>query len=321
MSRLLKLLVLPLLIGLLAQAAWAKPKVALLRLLKGSATLAGKSLKTPMLANEGQVLKVAANSQVRVQLLGDNREFTIDGASTVTVSKSNLGKQAKALDRGAVAVANGIGNVTQGAVGKTRSNEVEVAPDPIGIKFGLPPKAQDGSWLIEFSVNRAQFEKQNEDMGDFSLGWLDEAGEWEDGNVFDFDELPKDLQNVLAQGGSTAFTVPDLEPGKTYRIFLQLGGGGQVFYKRPFRILTTEEREMLKVMDRQYRAEASQNRSVVPLLELASLYHDLSQLPEAEALMQEAFDSPYRDKTDKQLENSLRGAWEKIRWALDMGPA
>lgn len=317
MSRLSKLLVLPILLGLLAQAAWAKPKVALLRLLKGEATLAGKSLKTPMLANEGQVLKVEAGSQVRVQLLGDNREFTIDGARTVTVSKDNLGKGAKALDRGAVAVVNGIGNVTQGAVGKTRAG---IAPDPTGIKFGLPPKAQGDSWIVDFTVNKAEFERLNETTGEFALGWKNADGEWENGKVFDFDELPQGMKDVLADGGTTAFAIPGLEPGVTYRFFVQVGTG-ESSYQRPFRILTTEEREMLRIMEKQFRTEATQSRSVVPLLELASLYTELSQLPEAEALMEEAFNSPHWDKADKKFEDSLRGAWEKLRWALDMGPA
>lgn len=317
MSKLMKLLISILMVGLVCGPALAKPRVAMLELLEGSATLAGKQLKAPKLAREGQVLKVSPASKVRVQMLGTNREYTIQGAKTLTISKADMEKQAVALSRGGIAVAGGIGNVTKGAVGMTRAGETA----PTGVKLQLPPKNEDGSWRIEITVEPEQFAEHGVDSGALILGWETESGGWDEGEAIDFEDLPKRFAKLWSEGGSASFTLSEdsFEAGHNYRMIIQLGDG-DVWYERPFRILTPEESELLSVMDQDLHQQSSASKSVVPLLKLAGLYRGLGQLSEANGVLDEAYRSPFRPADDQALEESILKAWLPIRKALDLGP-
>ena len=95
---------------LLSALSLAAPRVALVKINKGSAQLDGKAFKVAQMANEGQVLTVDAGSEVRIQLLGSSSEMTVSGPKKVNIQKAALASQAEKVTRGGLAVTLDIGN-------------------------------------------------------------------------------------------------------------------------------------------------------------------------------------------------------------------
>lgn len=92
-------------LSLLVTTALASGRIALVRLSRGLATVDGKPLQSPLLVSENAVLAVSDNSRVRIQLLGSNRELTVEGPTQLILRGAELKKQASAIKRLPVAVA------------------------------------------------------------------------------------------------------------------------------------------------------------------------------------------------------------------------
>jgi hypothetical protein len=297
------------LLAFLCVAASAAPRVALIRVNSGSATLDGKNFKMAQMANEGQSLKLPAKSEVRIQLLGSSSEVTLSGPMEVTISKTALESEAKKVTRGGVAVALDIGNRNTAGSLVTRSSN-SVVPEksrPKAIRPSLPPESRSGALFIDYDAK-----------GDLKLAPGAEVYILIEGKS-------DDSELTIEQTFKETLPVLELSPdaivkGEGYEFSLSASHNDTQLarYNQSFRILNSEQRDFLQVAESEMVNCYNQEKSVLPLLRLASLYQDLDQNKEVLKYLEIARRSPHLKANDSDLQAKLDELIEKFRKSIDM---
>lgn len=293
---------------LLSALSLAAPRVALVKINKGSAQLDGKAFKVAQMANEGQVLTVDAGSEVRIQLLGSSSEMTVSGPKKVNIQKAALASQAEKVTRGGLAVTLDIGNRnTAGALVTRGSSKSPEKARLKAIRPGLPPVKREGAYFLDWDSNsditlpdnievRVAIVPQDENVGDpieasftGSLPVL---------------ELPPDA----------------VEPGEGYDFNLTVtqDEGLLVRYNQSFRILNSDQQSLLQGAKDEMLERYNEEKSVLPLLRLASLYQALDQNREVLKYLEVALRSPYLKENDVELKTKLEDMVTQFRKGLDM---
>ncbi len=297
-----------LLFATLAIAVSASPRVALIRINSGSASLDGKAFKMAQMANEGQTLKLEAGAEARIQLLGSSSEVTLSGPMEVKINRAALDSEAKKVTRGGVAVALDIGNKNTAGSLVTRSQaSVPAKAKPKAIRPGLPPENRNGAFVIDYDAE-----------GDLKLASGAEVYILIEGKSDDSDfEIEATFQDTLP--------VMQLSPdaivtgvGYTFTLAAFQNDTQLARYNQSFRILTPEQREFLTAAEEEMVARYNSEKSVLPLLRLASLYQDLDQNKEVLKYMEIARRSPYLKANDADLQKKLDTIIAQFRKSMDM---
>lgn len=294
---------------MLCSVAVAAPRVALIRVNSGSATLDGKAFKTAQMAAEGQTLKLAADSQVRIQLLGSSSEVTLAGPLEMKISKSQLDSEAKKVTRGGVAVALDIGNRNTAGSLVTRSASpaapVNTRRTPVRPK--LPPVKKDGALMIPFDCQGAIKLPPGAEVG-IEINPLDETSD-------------KHLEAYFENELPVIELAPDaIVEGEGYEFILAYYSDDATLarYTQTFRILTPEQREFLAAADEEMLKQYNEQKSVLPLLRLASLYQDMDQNAQVLKYLEMAHRSPFLKQNDNELQKKLEKLISKFENSLNM---
>ena len=291
----------------------ASARVGVVRVEKGSVTLNGMKISAPQLLEQGQTLVLAQGAAARLQLLGGGGEVVLVGPKTVKVDATALVKQAKSVQRGAVASVPDIGNTTRGATATIRRFEANKKP----FRISAPPQESQAGWT--FPVNEGEL---------FAARDKPELVEWA---IF--------ALNIDASSNKTAFRrdevlsgeylpgkerleVPreKLQPGTRYLLCVTVSDRAHWseidYYEQPFRLLTENEAAYLKEVRIEMTELAEKEQSALALVDLASLLLDWDQLPEAQQVMEEAKRHPkwaelgpeVQDKADR-FDRQLKKIW------------
>ena len=274
--------------------AWAAPRVALVIPISGDVKLAGATLDKPKLAEEGQKVTVAPDSEVRIQLLGSSKEKILKGKADYTISKAGLEKEGKALDRGAVSVVSEIGNLSRAGAGSQRGRK------PLGLSFILPPVLEKNRWVLRVAspeVNATEKNQIHVTISDLT------------------DPSAENLEKVLTNPVKFIdFDQSQLIVGHQYRVFVLRD---TVDYERDFRILTSQEQAALKETERTLRRAALESDEMPTLIRLASLYKSFDQNEKMAKVLLEAVKKPSYKKMDPEVQKQLVEALNRARKSLD----
>lgn len=268
----------------------------------GEAKLAGKPLQTPQMAEEGQVLVVEKGGEVRVQVLGSNKEMTLKGPKTLTLRRADLLKSAKALPRDKVAVAAEIGNLQRSAAGTSREQRYDI----LGWSVKDPALTDDGTWQSQVEVNQIFRVTPSEPLelsiyrlqGNSSESVLSETY---------VESLPETID----------FEKNALIPGARYLLDVQYPAG-KGHYRRHFRVLNQAEREALSSADTTLRAQTTGVDSLASLIHLAFMYQNFDQSAKVAELLQEILEEPSFGDLDTQARQDLKVHLNKVRQSLDL---
>lgn len=274
--------------------AWAAPRVALVIPISGDVKLAGATLDKPKLAEEGQKVTVAPDSEVRIQLLGSSKEKILKGKADYTISKSSLEKEGKSLDRGAVSVVSEIGNLSRAGAGSQRGRK------PLGLSFIFPPVLEKNRWVLRVASPEVEATEKNQihvTISDLT------------------DPSAENLEKVLTNPAKFIdFDQSQLIVGHQYRVFVLRD---TVDYERDFRILTSQEQEALKKTERTLRRAAIESDEMPTLIRLASLYKSFDQNEKMAKVLLEAVQKPSYKKMDPEVQKQLVEALNRARKSLD----
>ena len=291
----------------------AGPRVALVKVRSGQASIAGKPINKAQMAQEGDVLKLAVGADVRVQLLGSNAEVQFlapDKPLEVVIKKASLLKDSKKVERGGVAVAKDIGSLNTAGASITRS--VTIPSDKLlKVKPNIPPFMEAQEYLIEFDGGQSY---SISDKVTVTVNVIPQNGVQSEtlSQVFDSEQ---DLVTLAMP--STA-----IEIGEPYlfRLTCQYegedGGGLTYFYSETFRILSPEQKEVLESAKDELLANHEQSNDILPLLRLASLYQDYDQNREALKYLQRAYQSPHLK--DQDTKESIQKQIDKFQQSFDV---
>jgi hypothetical protein len=263
--------------------------------ISGDVKLAGAKLDKPKLAEEGQKVSVAPNSEVRIQLLGSSKEKILKGKADYTISKASLEKEGKSLDRGAVSVVSEIGNLSRAGAGTQRGYQ------PVGLAFNLPPVLEEGRWVLRVANPEVEATEKNQIHVTIS-DLTDPSAE----------NLEKSITNPAK---FIDFAKSELIVGHQYRVFVQRDAA--VGYERDFRILTSDEQAALNETERTLRRAAIQSDEMPTLIRLASLYKSFDQNEKMAKVLMEAVKKPSYKKMDPEVQKQLVEALNRTRKSLD----
>lgn len=300
------------LVALCAVSALAAgPRVALIKIKSGSASIGGKAIHKAHMAQEGDVLKLDKGADVRIQLLGSSAELQVlapDKPVEIVINKARLLKDSKKVERGGVAVAKDIGSLNTAGASITRS-VTRPSDKLVKVKPGIPPIKEEGDYLIEFDGG------ESFDIPDSTTVKVDvypKTGSASDSLSQEFTS-PQRLITLAMPG--TAIKV-----GEPYffRLTCQYEGksdesGLTYFYSETFRLLSPEQNEVLEMAKVELLANHEQSKDVLPLLRLASLYQDYDQNREALKYLQQAYESPHlkdpetKESIQKQIDRFQKG--------------
>ncbi len=282
----------------LSLAAWAGPRVAIVRVLSGDAKLAGTAVQGPQMAEEGQVLVVNRGGEVRIQVLGSNKEMTLKGPITLTLSKVDLLKSAKSLPRDKVAVAAEIGNLQRGAAATSRTTST------LGFAVHTPTVADSGELISRVTTS-----------GVLALTPLDPL----EINVYRV--LNGDRTLVFSRSydsevpGQLEFEKDSLSAGARYMMIV---ANSNYSYRRYFRILHPDEKDALSESAKILREERDQVDPLASLIHLAYLYQEFDQSEKVAMVIQEILEDPRFLDLDVEMRNDLTIHLNKVRQSLDL---
>lgn len=298
-----------LLVLLLSLAALAAPKVALIKINSGTASLDGKDFKHAQMAAEGQSLKVAAGAEVRIQLLGSSSELTLTGPTVVKIEKSSLAAKAQKVTRGGLEVAADIGSRNSVGALVTRGSRIEALDKARrkALRPVLPPAKKNGALFVEYDSHsdiklpqgaevRLTIEPENEDLNQY---------------------LEVNFKDKL----SSLEMAPDsVAAGERYEFVLTYTFGDDAVcrYTQTFRVLTQDQKDFLQEAQVEMLERYNQEKSILPLLRLASLYQDLDQNREVLKYLEVARRSPYLQENDAKLKEHLDKLIEQFQTSVDM---
>jgi hypothetical protein len=274
---------------ILSIAAIAAPKMAIITVRSGSATLDGKAIVKASMASQGQMLDIATGSRVRIQLLGSNKELTVTGPAKIEIDRMGLAEKGKAVDRNSATVANDIGNKNTVSALSTRGKNKTL----LDLRPKLPPRKNyvTRNYIIEFEAG-VRFELKPDQRLFVRVEPADGDGrvfvrEFDHDDPLDSLELPSDL-----------------EVGRGYRFTLIFSGGTKPYnYEQTFRILTQDQKAVLAEAKRELMRDYRSEKDILPLLRLASMYQELDQNHKVLEYLKMAYNNEHLNKAQ----------WEKLR--------
>jgi hypothetical protein len=281
---------------LLSAVVVAASKVAIIKVNSGSASLDGQTIATAKMASEGQMLKVDAGSQVRIQLLGSKHEVSVTGPAKIAINKAELSKSAKELSRNSAAVAADIGNRNTVSASSTRGSGSEL----LELKPTLPPREDNGEYVLGFEAGES-FELEPDHSISVEIAPVDGEGP-RIGHTFKHKDplvalqMPPDLK----KGRAYSFTLIYSDPGEGN----MAQGSAMYKYKQTFRILTPDQEAFLAEAEQELLKDYKTENDVLPLLRLASLYQEYDQNEKVLEYLKMAYDSEHLNNEEQW--NSLR---------------
>jgi hypothetical protein len=285
---------------LLSVAVAAASKVAIVKVLSGSATLDNQAIAKAAMASDGQRLEVAPNSRVRVQWLGSKDELIVEGqdsGDSLIISKTPPA-QATDVGRNSAAVAADIGNKNTALALVSRQGGENLEPI-------LPPVLEDKEHIIRF---------KGADLVEIKPGSIISI------EVASLDGKSETIKKVFDHTDTTirvAIHQSQLEVGRGYRLILEYGLDNRpkeptivsgVTYSVAFRILSPEEKEFLRQAEQELVSEYNHGEDVYPLLNLAALYQEYDQTDKVLEYLGQAYNSPHLGNKDqwKSLNRTIR---------------
>lgn len=275
---------------LVAWPAIAGTRVALLRIDSGSVSLNGRKVSTPQLIDDGATLVLERGARVRLQLMESQREVTLDGPTTMTVTQSELLKSAKAVKRDSLAASPDIGNTTRGAVNTTRkSRKIR------GLTVLAEPTRRDSQWVFPVQTSEVFF-SQPQRQAEWTLSRVELASGPASSTVEPtFKAVPLAKGVLVGEERQISVAGTLLEPGQRYLMTVQvslqdpdLPDPVVGISEQPFRLLSRVEKNTLRDLERQALRRSKQEDSALPLLELATLMMEWDQMADAEQVLKKA---------------------------------
>lgn len=253
-------------------------------------------MRGPVLAEEGQKLLLGEHGKVRIQLLGSSREQVLQGSNLLVITRSELEKTAKPVDRGSIAVSDEIGSLSRPAAASARKSRVP--HHVVGFALELPPVLVDGKWRAAvispaeaFPAGGVQVKMRSLDDKDHPVGL--EVTQPTDYLIFP--------ESVMLPGG---------------RYELEVKGPRSAYY-REFQLLTTEEREDLERTASVLRAEALQDGEIAMLLRLAGLYAGFDETQKLADVLVEVVNRPDFKSLDQESQNKVKETLNQTLRSLD----
>lgn len=278
----------------------AAPRVALVIPLQGEVQLSGASLQAPTLAEEGQVLRLNSGAQVRLQLLGSNKETQLQGQQSYTVSRERLERDAQPLRRGAVALTTEIGNLSRAGGGTVRFDP-KSSLRPVGVAFEWPPRREDGRWVSP-AVGSMQVSPRRR-----VLVLVQDRS----------DPTQPELNVTLSEPvQSLVFPLESLRESHRYQVRVESEDGSQS-YERSFTILSPDDQTALRQTASALRLRALESGEIPTLIRLASLYDSYDRPDKVVEVLGEAMNHPTFTTLDRTVQEQIAQAAERARWALD----
>jgi hypothetical protein len=292
--------VLALLLFILGAPAWAAPRVALVIPIAGDVKLGGAALTNPKLAEEGQKVSLGSGGEARIQLLGSSKEKVLKGKADYTISKANLEKDGKSLDRGSVSVVSEIGNLSRSGAATTRAAKYT----PVGLAFEWPPVLDGQRWVSRAATPLEQVAVDKKNSVFVYISDLTEP---------DRRALEATITSPVT---SIAFAEDDLVVGHQYRIDVERGDGS-LRYSREFRILSPQEQDILSDTERVLRVAALNSNELPTLIRLATLYKSYDQNEKMAAVLKEAINQPSYKTLDPTVQLQLLETLNRTLNSLD----
>lgn len=275
--------------------ALAAPRIAIIVPLSGRIELAGEVLRGPKIAEEGQVLTLSKSAEVRIQLLGSNKETIVKDVTSYTIRRAVVEKEGKAISRGNLSVTGEVANLNRAAAFSTRSQSDygRVDPDgnfvPLGVKLTLPPRLNnDGSWTIPLSFPdgytpspQSATKVTVSDTADYSISW-----------GIDIEE----------EAPSLDFPPQSLSLGHRYKISISNKRGG---YTRYFYAISNEDRQAISEHSEKIYQEMNDDNRLSTLLHLASFYQSLDNLEQVASVLMEAIKEKDFKELDADAQNTV----------------
>ena len=317
---------------LLSGLASAAPRVCLVQVLKGKVTIDGKTIKGASLGEQGQSLKLAAGSKVRVQILRASKEVTITGPTTLKIDEKTLASKGKVLARRGLHVVKDIGNPDASGAGlkrkgeqkseKSRSLEKQSGPhERLGAKVHFKSGTKAAQASVSLPIEESVFYQSDAEKYLHVLGvkiWrVKEDQDFTSKDAWKIDaelEEPKGVQGISLP--------PDyLKTGYRYLVVVTkipdgLNSSGD--YSRSFRFLSQAEKSLLEQLEWEYRKQSVAESSLDPLIRLAIIYNDMDQVGKAESILAECVKNSSRYPQSAELRKALFRSWNVCRRSLDM---
>lgn len=276
--------------------AWAIPRIALVQPLDGArATLEGRPLVGPQLARDGEFLEVV-EGKVRVQLLNSGRELTLDSGDSMHLTRSQIDRVGKQVDRGEIVIERGIASVSKVAGATARRDFLR-----IGIRVSPPVLNAQGEWVYEVEASDDLPEKYT-----IYVFYAENSSGLEDA-----------ITSFRVPRGVSTFPCPEFarEIGRPYA--LETHDGAQTARERTYRLLSQDDEIALDAATIFRKREADEQDSLQPLLELAELYQAMNQLERLAVLLLQIEENPLRKRLPESEQLRLHKWNNAIRWSLD----
>ena len=264
---------------LLTCGALASPRVALIKIVRGQASLDGQSIKKAAMASQGQVLNVASGSVVSVKLLGSLLETKLTGPKEIVVDAESLSGQAERNERGELLVLDAIGTSAVAGGLLTRTTRRGLSP-------ALPPRRLAKN-RYELTLCRGESVRAQPNYT-YRFEILD-------GERVILDESVSDqIQSITFRPRG------QFRDGETYRLKLTVldrtaddpSLATVMVYERDFRFLTPAEQKTIRdaasALDQDYRT----NKNPGSLIELAGIYGEFCQYEDLLKTLQRIAEDP-----------------------------
>ncbi len=318
-------------LSLLATTALASSRIALVRLTRGLATVDGKPLQSPLLVSENAVLVVSDNSRVRIQLLGSNRELTVEGSTQLVLRSAELKRQASAIKRLPVAVAANADGTSH--VGSAAVTVAPASPLPAPPRAGAATSSPSTSAHSAARWTRPLVLASPQEIDSQTIGFVAPSVQplptqlnW---SITD----PQDNNKVVARGvvdelefekslrTSTPVIIVQrslLQESRRYKLELSSDSGTEVPHAtaEPFRLLSSEEKTALAESVTEARDLTDRSEKMAVLVDSALLHYAWDQWPRAQALLQESQTLANWSLLDEDTLIQTRIVWNTLRGVL-----
>lgn len=304
---------------LLSGVALAAPRVCLVQLLDGQATVNGKPVKGAALGEQGQTLKIDSKSKVRVQLIRANKEIVLTGPLTVKIDEKTLAAKGRVIARQGVHIIEDIGNVNAAGAGRSRSEPYTT----LGLKIELIQNEEFPHGVLKQTYVDSEFFRNKVDPESYS-GRINLKRFKEDEPFYSSEAVAIEEVSFSPQNRPTVIELEKgyLLPNHRYIFsvvrYKDSSDDSGLFYSRRFKLLSPQEKTTLELLEAEMRKQAEASKSILPLLRMAQIYNDEDQMEKSEELLRESYQSQFRDRKDTRLGESILGRWNETRRALDL---
>ena len=286
---------------------WAQTaRVALLRVEIGPVKLDGKLVSTPQLVEEGAQIVLEKGARARLQLMEGQGEVSLTGPRSVTVRAAELAGKSRKVKRGDLSGSlPDIGNTTRAASSTTREDPLALNPER---GFSVADLVAEGNdWVFPVKTTPIFFQGTPRRV-EWTVGRLEMRGA--EG------ELPYFDSHAVASGqsdGKEEIRIAGnlIEPGQRYVLKVEVWSGADSLdplaqYKQPFRLLSQDEKASLALLETQANQRVRDERSVLPLLELSTIFLEWDQLSEADRVLKQLRRQPGYSKLPQSAQQSVK---------------